>query len=84
MMDRLERESQSRFRYLCHSDSIPQKPACRAGFGLRHVKVTVNGEVVAETERSKILFETGLPPRYYIHPEDVREDVFIKSETTTR
>src|SRR3712207_912723 len=35
----------------------------------RHVKVRVNGEVVAETERPKILFETGLPPRYYI-PED--------------
>ena len=50
----------------------------------RHVKVTVNGEVVAETDRPKILFETGLPPRYYILPEDVREDVLLKSEKTTR
>ena len=50
----------------------------------RHVKVRVNGEVVAETERPKILFETGLPPRYYIPPEDVREDVLLKSEKTTR
>ena len=39
---------------------------------------------MAETERPKILFKTGLPSRYYIPPEDVREDVFIKSETTTR
>jgi uncharacterized protein (DUF427 family) len=50
----------------------------------RHVKVRVNGEVVAETQRPKILFETGLPPRYYIPPEDVREDVLLKSEKTTR
>ena len=50
----------------------------------RHVKVSVNGEVVAETKRPKILFETGLPPRYYIPPEDVREDVLLESEKTTR
>jgi uncharacterized protein (DUF427 family) len=50
----------------------------------RHVKVTVNGEVVAETDRPKILFETGLPPRYYIPPEDVREDVLAASEKTTQ
>ena len=30
----------------------------------RHIEVSVNGEVFAETERPKILFETGLPPRY--------------------
>ena len=50
----------------------------------RHVKVSVNGEVVAETERPKVLFETGLPPRYYIPPEDVREDVLSESEKRTR
>ena len=31
----------------------------------------MNGEVVAETGRPEILFETGLPSRYYIPPEDV-------------
>src|ERR671915_1613737 len=50
----------------------------------RHVKVSVGGEVVAETDRPVILFETGLPPRYYIPPEDVREDVLVESEKTTR
>jgi uncharacterized protein (DUF427 family) len=50
----------------------------------RRVKVKVNGEVVAQTERPKILFETGLPPRYYIPPEDVREGVLLQSEKTTR
>jgi uncharacterized protein (DUF427 family) len=46
----------------------------------RRVKVRVSGELVAETERPKILLETGLPPRYYIP----REDVLLKSEKTTR
>ena len=50
----------------------------------RRVRVRVNGEVVAETERPRVLFETGLPPRYYIPPEDVREDVLLESEKTTR
>src|SRR5918994_89543 len=50
----------------------------------RHVKVRVNGEIVAETERPKILFETRLLPRYYIPPEDVREDVLVESEKGTQ
>ena len=44
----------------------------------------MNGEVVAETDRPRILFETGLPPRYYITPEDLREDVLIRSEKNTQ
>ncbi len=43
----------------------------------RHVKVTVNGEVVAETDHPKLLFETGLPPRYYIPPEDVTKEALV-------
>jgi uncharacterized protein (DUF427 family) len=35
----------------------------------RHVKVLVDGEVVAESNRPRILFETGLPPRYYFPPK---------------
>jgi uncharacterized protein (DUF427 family) len=50
----------------------------------RHVKVSVNGEVVAETDRPTVLFETGLPPRYYISPEDVREDVLVPSDKHTQ
>lgn len=50
----------------------------------RHVKVLVDGEVVAETDRPRILFETGLPPRYYIPPEDVRDDVLLPSDKETQ
>ncbi|WP_273844488.1 DUF427 domain-containing protein [Rubrobacter calidifluminis] len=48
-----------------------------------HVRVSVGGEVVAETRRPLVLFETSLPPRYYIPPEDVREDLLVPSDTHT-
>ena len=38
----------------------------------REVRVEIEGEIVAETNRAVVLFETGLPPRWYIPPEDVR------------
>ena len=50
----------------------------------RHVKVLLNGEVVAETDRPKLLFETGLPTRYYMSPEDVREEVLVPSDKKTQ
>jgi uncharacterized protein (DUF427 family) len=49
----------------------------------RHVKVSVDGEVVAKTDQPTMLFETGLPPRYYIPPEDVRTELLVPSETNT-
>jgi uncharacterized protein (DUF427 family) len=50
----------------------------------RHVKVLVDDEVVAETDRPRILFETGLPPRYYLPSEDVSEDVLLPSDKETQ
>ena len=47
----------------------------------RHVRVMVNGELVAETRRARVLFETALPPRWYIPPEDVRSDLLVESES---
>jgi uncharacterized protein (DUF427 family) len=41
----------------------------------RHVKVVLGGEVLAETRRPRLLFETGLPTRYYIPSADVRTDL---------
>ena len=41
----------------------------------RHVRVEVNGVTVAETTRSVMMLETGLPHRYYIPREDVNADV---------
>ncbi|MBV9453774.1 MAG: DUF427 domain-containing protein [Rubrobacter sp.] len=50
----------------------------------RHVQIKVNGEIVAETDRPKLLFETGLPTRYYIPPEDVHEDFLLPSDKETQ
>lgn len=50
----------------------------------RHVKVVVGGEVVAETTRPRLLFETGLPTRYYIPKLDVRLDLLTPTTTSTR
>ncbi|MFQ5911562.1 MAG: DUF427 domain-containing protein [Nitrospinota bacterium] len=49
----------------------------------RHVGVVVAGETVAETRRPRLLFETGLPTRYYIPQEDVRADLLEPSMTTS-
>jgi len=49
----------------------------------RHVLVRVDGEVAAETRRARVLFETGLPPRWYIPQEDVRVDLLEPSDTQT-
>jgi len=49
----------------------------------RQVCVRVNGEVLAETRRARVLFETGLPPRWYIPREDVRGDLLVESDSRT-
>lgn len=49
----------------------------------RAVDVVLGGETVAETRRARFLFETGLPTRYYIPPEDVRRDLLVPSAKTT-
>ncbi len=38
----------------------------------RHVRVEVDGHVVADTNRPVLLYETGLPTRYYIPQLDAR------------
>lgn len=49
----------------------------------RHVEVAINGCVVAESPRPRILFETSLPPRYYLPLEDVRVELLQPSTRRT-
>lgn len=49
----------------------------------RHVRVEVDGVTVAESRAPHILFETGLPPRYYLPLTDVRMDLLRPSSTVT-
>ena len=49
----------------------------------RHVRVELEGQVLAETDRALELDETGLPTRFYIPREDVRMELLEPSETTS-
>jgi uncharacterized protein (DUF427 family) len=49
----------------------------------RRVEIVLGGEIIADTRRACFLFETRLPTRYYIPPEDVRMDLLIPSDKTT-
>lgn len=50
----------------------------------RHVRVVVLGETVAETHHPVLLFETGLPVRYYIPKLDVNMALLEPSPHATR
>ena len=49
----------------------------------RHVRVEVDGVTVADSRQPRILFETGLPPRYYLPLTDVRMDLLRPTDTVT-
>jgi uncharacterized protein (DUF427 family) len=50
----------------------------------RHVRVLVDGDVVADTHRPWLLFETGLPVRFYLPKPDVRMDRLEPTDSQTR
>lgn len=49
----------------------------------RHVEVFIDGVKVADSVRPRLLFETGLPTRYYLPKLDVRVDLLRPSTTTS-
>lgn len=49
----------------------------------RHVEVIIDGVTVADSTHPTVLFETGLPPRYYLPKVDVRLDLLRESSTTS-
>ena len=49
----------------------------------RHVRVEVDGVTVAESTSPRLLFETGLPVRYYLPKTHVRLDLLIPTDTAS-
>ena len=49
----------------------------------RHVRVLLDGVVLADSDSPRLLFETGLPVRYYLPRPHVRMDLLVDSETVT-
>ena len=50
----------------------------------RHVRIEVDGTVIAESVRPVAVFETTLPSRWYLPLDDVRSDVLVPSSTKSR
>lgn len=42
----------------------------------RHIQILLNGVTVADSNRPVIVFETGVPVRYYLPKEDIRQEFF--------
>jgi uncharacterized protein (DUF427 family) len=49
----------------------------------RHIEVEIDGVTVADSTNARLLFETGLPVRYYLPKTDVRMDLLTSTETQT-
>jgi len=64
----------------------PRDPYSRVDIlaSARHVQVEIDGVTVADSRQPRILFETGLPPRYYLPLTDVRMDLLRPTGTQTR
>lgn len=50
----------------------------------RHIEVVVNGVKVADSHHPRLLFETGLPARYYLPKTDVRMDLLTPTDTKSQ
>jgi uncharacterized protein (DUF427 family) len=60
----------------------PRNPYTRVDIlaSSRRVRVEVDGVTVADSRAPRVLFETGLPPRYYLPMTDVRLDLLRPSD----
>jgi uncharacterized protein (DUF427 family) len=63
----------------------PRDPYTRVDIlpGSRHVRIEVDGVTVADSNSAKVLFETGLPTRYYVPKTHVRLDLLISTDTVS-
>lgn len=50
----------------------------------RKVEIRMKGVKIAESSRPMMLFETGLPARYYVPPKDVEMEFLVPSRHETR
>jgi uncharacterized protein (DUF427 family) len=49
----------------------------------RAVRVELEGVVLAESTGARVLYETGLPPRWYLPKTDLRMDLLVPTGTVT-
>ncbi len=63
----------------------PRNPYTRVDIlnSSRHVRVEIDGVAVAESDQPRILFETRLPPRYYLPLSHLRTELLQPSPTVS-
>ena len=63
----------------------PRSPYTRVDIlpSSRVVRVEIDGVIVAESSHPTLLFETGLPTRYYFPKPDVRLDLLVPTESSS-
>jgi uncharacterized protein (DUF427 family) len=63
----------------------PRNPYTRVDIlpSSRHVRVELDGTTIAESTSPRLLFETGLPVRYYLPKTQVRMDLLVPSAGET-
>lgn len=49
-----------------------------------HLRLSLRGTVIAESDHPLLLYEHGYPIRYYLSRQDVRGDLLIPSKRVTR
>ena len=49
----------------------------------RHVRIELDGVTIAESTKPTLLFETGLPTRYYLPKTHVRMDLLVPTATSS-
>ena len=61
----------------------PRSPEVRVDVlpSSRHIEVRVGDALVADSTRSRVLYETGLPARYYLPKWDVRMDLLTATDS---
>ncbi len=77
-------ESEARAKLEPGQESVwdyPHPP--RVEDSARHVQVTFNGVVIADSTRARRVLETSHPPVYYIPPEDVRMEYLTRTARAT-
>jgi uncharacterized protein (DUF427 family) len=89
LRDRVRFEFDAMDRWFEEDEEIivhPRSPTTRVQIlpSSRHVTVSVDGVVIADTHRPTFLYETGLPRRTYFHKLDVRMDLLTPTDTTSR
>jgi uncharacterized protein (DUF427 family) len=62
-------------------DPYSRIDVCRTA---RHVRVRLDGEVLADSRRARVLYEAALPPRWYLPADDVDTERLVPSGHLTR